>query len=252
MNDAQKLHLMVLTQLGLPTALAQRAVETERPTLENLVDVDESTIYLYGEVMNETWRNLYEEWFGESNNVSNQSFRADLAKLSGDITLRVMSVGGDVWEAAGIHGALNEYRSKGNKVNVVIDGLAASAATIIMLASDEIAIQPMASLMIHRMEGGAHGNADEIIAFGEFMRKSEGEGVKLYVEKAKVGKAEIEQAMEKQTWITASEAVDTYGLCDRVLDGEESPPPDSAAPKMQHRIAQRFDALRRIGTTQGD
>ena len=70
--------------------------------------------------------------------VSARTFREALNKITGDVTVRINSPGGDAWEGSAIYQALVERRNSGAKVSAVVDGLAASAASMVMMAADDI------------------------------------------------------------------------------------------------------------------
>ena len=97
----------------------------------------ERTLYLNGEISDETW-------YGDE--VTPQMFKDELNAGSGDITLWINSPGGDCFAAAQIYNLLMDYR--GN-VTVKIDGLAASAASVIAMAGTKVCMSPVAMLMIH-------------------------------------------------------------------------------------------------------
>lgn len=180
----------------------------------NFEQQKEGTIELtiYGPISDEV------EW--ESGEINPQSFASDLKfalewEEAQELIIRINSSGGDVFAATAIYTRLKETKIK--KI-VKIDGWAASAATIIAMAGDEIEIAPNGSLMIHDPLFGLEGyfNAAELtklIGQLEIIKKSI---INAY--KAKTGKNEEELAelMEAETWYTGQEAVDA-GFCDRLM-----------------------------------
>jgi len=100
-------------------------------------DSGERTLVLNGEISDETW-------YGDE--VTPGLFREELSSCEGDITVWINSPGGDVFAAAQIYNMLMEY--KGN-VRVRIDGLAASAASVIAMAGGTVEMSPVAMMMIH-------------------------------------------------------------------------------------------------------
>ena len=95
------------------------------------------TLYLSGEISDETW-------FGDE--VTPKMFKDELMAGSGDITLWINSPGGDVFAAAQIYNMLMDYPGR---VTVKIDGLAASAASVIAMAGSQVEMSPVAMMMIH-------------------------------------------------------------------------------------------------------
>lgn len=91
--------------------------------------------------------------------ITPKQFKAELMSGSGDITVFINSVGGDVIAAAQIYNMLMEY--KGN-VTVKIDGIAASAASVVAMAGTQILISPVSSMMIYNPMTGAFGDTDDM------------------------------------------------------------------------------------------
>ena len=112
---------------------------------------DESrTLFLNGEISDETW-------YGDE--VTPKMFKEELQDGEGDITVWINSPGGDVFAAAQIYNMLMDY--KGN-VTVKIDGLAASAASVIAMAGTEVQMSPVAMMMIHNPATIAIGDSSEM------------------------------------------------------------------------------------------
>lgn len=142
------------------------------------------------------------------------------------IHLRVNSPGGDVFAARAIETALREHKAK---VVVHIDGLAASAATFIAMAGDEIVIAEGAMFMIHKAWTVAWGNADDLHKTGELLDKIDGTLINTYAARSGQGDARIAEWMAAETWFTAEEAVQ-YGFADRVASASD---PAETAPANQ-------------------
>ena len=157
--------------------------------------------------------------------VSAKAFLADLGKLPGEaaLTLRLNSPGGSVFDAVAIYNALQ--RHAGN-VTVSIDGIAASAASYIAMAGDEIIMPENAFLMIHDPSGLVMGTAADMRAMAEALDKIGASLIKGYAAKSGKAEDEIAKLMAAETWFDASEAID-MGLADTM-----------AAPV---RMAARFD-----------
>ena len=155
----------------------------------------------------------------ESGEINPEFFSNDLAYLEEEdintLIIRINSAGGDVFAATAIYSRLKEFKAK--KI-VKIDGWAASAATIIAMAGDEIEIAPNGSLMIHDPLFGLEGyfNAKDLTKYIEQLETIKKSIINAY--KTKTGKTEEElaQLMEAETWYTGQEAVDA-GFCDRLM-----------------------------------
>jgi ATP-dependent Clp protease protease subunit len=197
-----------------PTALALFE-QVQQPRIELRAAASGTEILLYDEI----------GYWG----VTAKDFTRTLAEAgAGPITLRINSPGGDVFDGLAIY---NAVRSRGG-VSVVIDGLAASMASIIMLAGNTTAIQESAMVMIHRAWGFTIGNAVDHAAQAAVLEKIDGQMAGIYA--AKTGKPEDQMiaAMSAETWLNSTEARD-MGLIDTVL---APPKVDSAA--AAHALAQ--------------
>ena len=172
---------------------------------------DEATIYVYGAI-------------GDYYGISAESFVRELAAVdAATIHLRINSPGGDVFAARAMKTALEQHPAK---VVAHVDGLAASAASFLMLAGDEIEISDGAFVMIHLPWTYALGNADDLRASATVLDKV-GEAITAdYVRRTGKSADEVLAWMRAETWFTADEAVEN-GFCDRKAGEEtEAPPPE--------------------------
>ena len=148
--------------------------------------------------------------------VSAKGFLADLGKLpdNAPLTLRLNSPGGSVFDAVAIYNALKRHAGT---ITVSIDGIAASAASYIAMAGDEIIMPENAFLMIHDPSGMVMGTAADMRSMAEALDKIGGSLLRGYA--AKSGKAEDEIAalMAKETWLDAAEALD-MGFADTMAE----------------------------------
>jgi ATP-dependent protease ClpP protease subunit len=144
--------------------------------------------------------------------VSAKAFLADLGKLpdAAPLTLRLNSPGGSVFDAVAIYNALK--RHAGN-VTVTIDGIAASAASYIAMAGDEIIMPENAFLMIHDPSGLVMGTAADMRAMADALDKIGASLIKGYAAKSGKAEDEIARLMAAETWFDAAEAIE-MGLAD--------------------------------------
>ena len=137
--------------------------------------------------------------------VNAKDFRAKL-KGAGDIVLKINSPGGSVFDGIAIY---NDLKAHAGKVRVEITGIAASIASIIAMAGDEIAIAENGMMMIHNAWTIAAGNADEFIAQADILSKIDGMLAQTYASrKGTPGVRAIKQMMAAETWMTGKEAKD--------------------------------------------
>ena len=132
------------------------------------------------------------------------------------INLRVNSPGGDVFDGLAIYNALREHPAK---VITHIDGVAASIASVIALAGDEVRMAENAFLMIHNAWGMVIGYADDMRKEAALLDKVSGSLLMAYESKTEATSAEIQGWMDEETWFTADEAQDV-GLVDEVIRTE--------------------------------
>ena len=160
--------------------------------------------------------------------VSAKSFLDELGALpdDGPLTLRLNSPGGSVFDAVAIYNALKRHAGP---VTVWIDGIAASAASYIAMAGDEVVMPENAFLMIHDPSGFVMGTAEDMRAMAEALDKIKGSLVAGYVAKSGGAEDDIAALMAKETWLDAAEAVE-LGFADRLAEPV--------------RIAARFDVGR--------
>ena len=154
---------------------------------------DTRTLYLTGEISDETW-------FGDE--VTPKIFKDELMAGSGDITLWINSPGGDVFAAAQIYNMLMDYSGR---VTVKIDGLAASAASVIAMAGSQVEMSPVAMMMIHNPITVAIGDSKE-------MQKA--------IDMLSEVKESISRLMDAESWFNAKKAVE-LGFADAILYTEE-------------------------------
>lgn len=134
-----------------------------------------------------------------------RSFRAKLQDATGDITLRINSPGGDVFDGIAIYNDLLAYDGK---VKVEVVGLAASIASIIAMAGDEIVIADNAMFMIHNAWTYGVGNRHNFADLGATLTKIDDALARTYAARTTTGIRAIKQMMDDETWLTAKEAKD--------------------------------------------
>lgn len=166
------------------------------------------TLRIEGQIADETW-------FGDE--VTPQLFKNDLNAGKGDITLWINSPGGDVFAAAQIYNMLMDY--KGN-VHVIIDGLAASAASVIAMAGTTISMSPVAMMMIHNPWTIAQGEAKDMEKIIEMLGEIKESIVNAYELRTGLSRAKISHLMDSESWFNARKAVE-LGFADKILFGKD-------------------------------
>ena len=160
---------------------------------------------------------IYDEigksWWGEDT-VSAKQFLDDLTAL-GDvdaITLRVNSPGGDVFDGVAIHNSLKNHKAK---VTAHVDGIAASAASFIVMAADKIVMPANSFLLIHGASGMSWGNADDMRAVADDLDRIDKSLTSTYVARAGSTTAKVKALMKEDRLMDAAEAKD-WGFADEV------------------------------------
>jgi len=169
------------------------------------LDDNTGELTLYGEIANETW------WGDE---ITPKEFKTDLDALGDINTLNIYinSPGGDVFAGQAIHSMLK--RHKAHK-NVYIDGLAASIASVVVMAGDTIFMPKNAMMMIHNPWTWGIGNAAEFRKLAEDLDKVRESLIAAYEGRSALTRDEIIEIMDSETWLTADECLE-YGFCDVV------------------------------------
>lgn len=151
-------------------------------------------------------------WGGQSAKSFSSELKA-LGKVT-DLTIRINSPGGDVFEGQAIYSQLKAHKAK---KTVYVDGLAASIASIIAMAGDEVVMPENAMMMIHDPSSLVWGTADEMKKLAATLEKVKATLVSVYARKTDLSREEIESMMSDETWMTAEEAV-SKGFADRQSD----------------------------------
>ena len=134
----------------------------------------------------------------------------------GDITVWINSPGGDCVAAAQIYNMLSEYPGK---VTVKIDGLAASAASVIAMAGNEVYMSPVSMMMIHNPATIAFGDHNEMEKAIELLDVVKESIINAYVIKTGLSRAKLSHLMDAETWMDANKAME-LGFADGVLYGD--------------------------------
>ena len=148
--------------------------------------------------------------------ISDKAFKQDIENLGDieNITLHINSPGGSVFSAVAIANTLKNHKAK---ITANIDGLAASAATIITSACDTVKMPKNALFMIHNPITFAYGNNQDMQKTIEMLNKVKNSIIETYLNKAKTDKETLSELMDNETWMNAEEAKE-YGFIDEILD----------------------------------
>jgi len=167
---------------------------------------DAAELYLYGAIGG--------DWFGDG--ITAKQVADDLKALGKvkAIDVRINSEGGNVFDGKAIYSLLVENPAK---IVVHIDGLAASAASFIAMAGNDIEIAEGAFVMVHDAYGVSFGRAEEMRAYADLLDTVNGTIRDVYVARTKKSDAQVKTWMKDETWFTAKEAV-ANGFADKMTE----------------------------------
>ena len=168
------------------------------------------TLLLYGTIAEESW---------VDDDITPALFKEELLSGSGNITVWINSPGGDCVAAAQIYNMLMDY--KGN-VTVKIDGIAASAASVIAMAGTKVMVSPVSMLMIHNPATMAFGDSAEMQKAIAMLAEVKESIINAYEIKTGMSRTKISHLMDAETWMDAGKAVE-LGFADEVLKRSEVP-----------------------------
>lgn len=171
---------------------------------ETQEQVQERTLFLNGTIAEDSWFD---------DDVTPKLFRDELMAGSGDITVWLNSPGGDCVAAAQIYNMLMDYKGS---VTVKIDGIAASAASVIAMAGTKVLMSPVSTMFIHNPMTVALGNSDEMQKAIEMLQEVKESIINAYELKTGLSRAKLSRLMDAETWMDANKAVE-LGFADGIL-----------------------------------
>jgi ATP-dependent protease ClpP protease subunit len=174
-------------------------------------------------------------WSGTGVTAASVRAQIDRAGIYASILVRINSPGGDAFEGIAIG---NVLKATGKPVNVCIDGIAASAASIIAMAGTTITMASNAMMMIHKASSFAYGNADDFLSTSTALAKIDGSLAQTYVDKTGKAIDDILAMMAAETWMSAADCL-RDGFCTAIAGADED---EGEAMNM----ARRFKALERF------
>lgn len=172
-------------------------------------DKHEAELYFYGEISDTSW---------DGDEVTPQAFKKDLDRL-GDLSnldIYINSLGGDVFAGLSIY---NMLKRQSAHTRVHVDGIAASAASVIAMAGDEIIMPRNAMMMIHNAWTLTGGNADKLKATAEKLDRIDGTLAQIYSDRTGLSTETVRDMMARETWMNGDEALGKK-FCDRTEENK--------------------------------
>ncbi|MGN1089299.1 MAG: head maturation protease, ClpP-related [Huintestinicola sp.] len=185
----------------------------------------ERALELYGTIAEESWFD---------DDVTPQMFRDELFAGSGPVTVWLNSPGGDCVAASQIYSMLMDYKGD---VTIKIDGIAASAASVIAMAGTKVLMAPTALMMIHNPITMAYGNHDDMQKAIEMLDEVKESIINAYEIKTNLSRAKLSHLMDTETWMNANKAIE-LGFADDILEDEKKNTSDIPAYAFSGRAAE--------------
>lgn len=164
----------------------------------------ERTLFLNGTIAEDSWFD---------DDVTPQMFKEELLDGSGNITVWINSPGGDCVAAAQIYNMLREYKGD---VTVKIDGIAASAASVIAMAGDKVLMSPVSMMMIHNPMTIAFGDSGEMQRAIDMLSSVKDSIINAYELKTGLSRVKLAHLMDAETWMDANKAIE-LGFADEII-----------------------------------
>lgn len=169
---------------------------------------EERVLELYGTIADESWFD---------DDITPKEFRDELFSGTGDVTVWINSPGGDCVAASQIYSMLMDYKGK---VTVKIDGIAASAASVIAMAGTTVLMAPTALMMIHNPMTAAFGDHEDMQKAIEMLEEVKESIINAYEIKTNLSRAKLSHLMDSETWMNAKKAIE-LGFADDILTDEK-------------------------------
>lgn len=171
-------------------------------------EVEERVLELNGTIASESWFD---------DDITPQLFKDELFAGDGPVTVWLNSPGGDCIAASQIYSMLMDYKGD---ITVKIDGIAASAASVIAMAGTKVLMAPTALMMIHNPMTVAYGNHEDMAKAIEMLNEVKESIINAYEIKTGITRAKISHMMDSETWMNANKAIE-LGFADDILRDEK-------------------------------
>ena len=195
---------------------------------------EERVLELYGTIAEESWFD---------DDVTPQMFRNELFSEKGPITLWINSPGGDCIAASQIYTMLMDYP---DEVTVKIDGIAASAASVIAMAGTKVLMAPTALMMIHNPATITMGDHEDMKRAIEMLDEVKESIINAYEIKTGVSRIKLSHLMDAETWMNANKAIE-LGFADDVLKDEKQSEPTFSAYAFSRKATGTFFTTSLLG-----
>ena len=183
--------------------------------MTNEAGVEERVLELDGTIASESWFD---------DDITPKQFKEELFSGSGPITIWINSPGGDCIAASQIYSMLMDYQSE---VTVKVDGIAASAASVIAMAGNKVLMAPTALMMIHNPSMMAFGDHNDMAKAIDILDEVKESIINAYEIKTGQSRAVLSHLMENETWMNAKKAIELH-FADGILEDSKKESPVEA------------------------
>ncbi len=233
-TDLSRVRLVARAHYGIrPQAFTHWQDHAPRMELRPSAD---NTIEIYGPILPHEEVSFLQDCFDDETAISGKMFRERMDAISGDVVLRINCDGGDVFEGTTMISAIRQRQKDGHKVHAIVDGIAASMASMLVAAADTSEISEMGVLMIHEVSGGMYGRADDMENAAKLMRDLNASAAKTYAKSSGMAEDEILKMMDDETYMVAAEAVEK-GFVGSVIAAEDDDAPDMKMHRRNERLS---------------
>ena len=212
---------------GIPETSLER-YDAVRP---QALQVKDNNIYIDGVIVDSATAKFYEGFGFDMNFVTPENVRNALEEFDTDVTMWINSPGGSVFDASSILTSMMRFQES-HKINVVVDGLAASAATYLAVQGDNRKMAKMAMFMIHNSWAFCMGDANDMGRVAATLNKIDQQYADMLADNSNMAAKDIREAMNEETWYTADEAVEA-GFMDQVYEPKKQSTQNN--PKQSHK-----------------
>lgn len=201
---------------------------------------EERVLYISGEIVD--GEDEDEDDDDEEIKSTADIFRDELYSGEGNISVWINSPGGDMLTGAQIYNLIKDYKGK---VTIKIDGLAASAASVIAMAGDEVLMSPVSQLMIHNPFSCAIGDSNEMKRAADMLNEVKESIINAYELKTHLSRNKISRMMDDENWMNAYKAVN-LGFADGILFADDKQKPDNVEEFMFSRESAISAVMNRV------
>lgn len=194
---------------------------------KNQAEAEERVLELNGTIAEESWFD---------DDITPRMFKEELYSGTGPITIWINSPGGDCIAASQIYSMLMDYKGE---VTVKIDGIAASAASVIAMAGTKVVIAPTALIMIHNPSTSANGDHRDMSKTIEVLNEVKESIINAYEIKTGLSRAVLSHMMDAVTWMNANKAIE-LGFADEILEDEKKKDAGKGFEFQEHVFAEKL------------